>query len=224
MDNKIEYKYNEFGKIDWFATLPRKFLVVNRQKYLDKSKTPPESIDGLPDSDLLILLSGIRFLADERGFIKIEYPVINSSSNHCTVVCQITWDLSVENNQIIVSSGIGDATPDNTKSFARYYLGPIAENRAFTRCVRQFLRIPVLGAEELGDVKMENESNQQSNNSNLLDPVNTLLKIIENKGKTPEKFLKRCVEIWKIEGSENWKTLNDIPKDKILGLIEKLNS
>jgi len=223
MDNKIEYKYNEFGKIDWLATLPRKFLVVNRQKYVDKDKTPPESIDGLPDSDLLILLAGIRWLADTYGFSKLEYPVINSSPNHCTVVCSITWNPHPDNNdREIVSSGIGDATPDNTKSFARYYLGPIAENRAFTRCVRQFLQIPVLGAEEVGDVKLENENH--SNSNNLLDPVNTLSKIIENKGKTPEKFLKRCVEIWNIEEAKNWKTLNDIPKDKILGLIEKLNS
>ena len=51
-------------------------------------------------------------------------------------------------------SAIGDASPNNTESFARFYLGPIAENRAFVRCVRNFLKINVVAQEELGSTKM----------------------------------------------------------------------
>ena len=61
-----DYIFYEDGTIDWRAMVKSHFLVPNRQK---TSKT---DVSSLEDSQLIILLGGIKDLAQIRGFSRVE--------------------------------------------------------------------------------------------------------------------------------------------------------
>ena len=141
----VNYIYNEDGLIDWRKMVKPEYLVPNRQRTKDTDVT------NLEDKDLLILLGGIKELAQIRGYTSLEYDVKTPSSDYVVAVCSITWTPNYETeDRHITFSAIGDASPSNTSDFARFFLGPIAENRAFVRCVRNFLKINIVGQEEVG--------------------------------------------------------------------------
>jgi len=228
----FDYKFTTEGLVDWRSLVKKEYLYPNpqnkeklAQKYNKKYEELDVVNDKIEDIDLVIKLAGLRELARVKGFKSIEYRPIVASESYCATVCRIVWigDFESENREIVFEA-MASASPTTTKGFGQNYLIEMSENRALCRCVRESLSINIVSNFELGTDKLVEESSYSSNSNNLLDPVNTLSKIIENKGKTPEKFLKRCVEVWNIEEAKNWKNLNDIPKDKILGLIEKLNS
>ena len=114
-------------------------------------------------------------------------------------------------------SSIGDASHENTKSFAKLFLGPIAENRAFVRCVRNFLKINIVGAEELGDTKFAPETSVE----NKSDPYNVLENVMKEKGVTFEQIKNKLVKEG-YEDSKELKSASDLPKCKIFELVERL--
>ena len=78
--------------------------------------------------------------------------------------------------QPVSFSAIGDASLSNTFDFAQNYLAAIAENRAFVRCVRNFLKINIVAKDEIGPsnsaidtAKVESQDEKlDSNPKNLL--------------------------------------------------------
>jgi len=208
----VNYVFNEEGLVDWRKMVKQEYLVANRQraKSLDVSE--------LEDKDLLILLGGIKELAQIRGYKSLEYDVRSPSADYVVATCKITWlpNFETEGNEVTFSA-IGDASPNNTSSFAKFFLGPIAENRAFVRCVRNFLKINIVGQDEMGNVKVMDESEPE----NPSDPRYLLQRVMKEKGVSFEQVKKKLVK----EGFENAEHLNaveDIPKNKIFELIERL--
>ena len=67
--DSTDYVFNEDGTINWRGMIKPNFLVANRQK------TNKSDISELEDSQLIILLGGIKDLAQIRGFSKVEYSV-----------------------------------------------------------------------------------------------------------------------------------------------------
>ena len=133
---KIEYAFTDEGLIDWRKLVNDKWLVPNRQR------TDETDTSKLEDKDLLILLGGIKELAQIRGYSSVEYDIRSPSLDYVVATCKITWIPNFETeDREITFSAIGDASPHNTQSFAKHFLGPIAENRSFVRCVRNFLKI-----------------------------------------------------------------------------------
>ena len=132
----VKYIYNEDGLIDWRKMIKAEHLVPN------KDRTSETDVSKLKDNELIILLGGIKDLAQMRGFTDVKHTVSCPSPDYVVSTCTITWvpNYETEGNAVTFSA-IGDASPNNTKSFARNFLGPIAENRAFVRCVRSFLKI-----------------------------------------------------------------------------------
>ncbi len=59
--------------------------------------------------------------------------------------------------QPVVFSDVGSATLDNTAGFGKLYLAPVAANRAFVRCVRNFLGINIVAQDEVkaGDIEQD---------------------------------------------------------------------
>ena len=148
-DESIKYVFNEDGLINWRGMVKTQYLVPNRQK------TQVSDVSKLEDKDLLILLGGTKELAQIRGYTKVEYKVVAATENYFATSCRITWLPNYETNEKeIVFESLADASTSNTKSFARFFLAAIAENRAFVRCVRNFLKINIVSQEELGDVKV----------------------------------------------------------------------
>lgn len=207
-----KYVFNEEGLVDWRKMVKHEFLVSNRQrtKELDVSK--------LEDKDLLILLGGIKELAQIRGYRSLEYDVHSPSPDYVVASCKITWlpNFETEGNEITFSA-IGDASPNNTQSFAKFFLGPIAENRAFVRCVRNFLRINIVGQDEMGNVKLLDEAPSE----NSSDPRHLLSSVMKEKGVSFDVLKNKLIKE-KFESAEHFKSIEDIPKFKIFELIKRL--
>lgn len=215
--DNITYTRKENGKIDWRAMIPKEFLVVNKQWFESRSRAIPDTTDGLIDAQLLILLDGIKYVADLRGYYAVKYPNIESSPVHCTAVCEINWMSNYESdNEEKTFSGVGDANEYNTKGFGRNFLGPIAENRAFVRAVRNFLGIRILGQDEVSSEVAVTEPQESK-----IDPFFAELENLLNEKKmTFEAIKDRLIK----EGKqiENILNLKDLPRDIAFYVMEKL--
>tara|TARA_R100000234_G_scaffold27535_1_gene15848 strand:- start:28 stop:765 length:738 start_codon:yes stop_codon:yes gene_type:complete len=150
----VIHAYHEDGTINWRAMIAPEHLYPNKGWFESRSKPMPNSIEGLEDSQLLIKLSGIKELAKLRGFTNIKYEIIKCNLDHVAVKCEIDWIPNFESNDAPVHfEDVASATVYNTNSFAQKFLETIATNRAFVRCVRNFLNIHIVGADEIYDSK-----------------------------------------------------------------------
>ena len=137
----VNYVFNDEGLIDWRKMIKPEYLVINK----DSAKGETD-INKLKDWQLIILLGGIKELAQIRGYTNVTYDVVSPNSDYVVATCNITWRPNYETEgQEVVFSAIGDASPNNTTGFGRAFLAACAENRAFVRCVRNFLRINIVG-------------------------------------------------------------------------------
>lgn len=221
-DDAVKYVYDENGFVDWRKMIASKFLVPNRQVFEKFGKQVPKDIVGLDDRELLILLGGIKDLAQVRGISDVQYKVICPSPEYVIATCSITWIPNYETEgREITFSAIGDAGIHNTNSFGRSYLAAIAENRAFVRTVRNFLKINIVGQDEVnvpipGAASNPNTKMATTALNNVMLENNITFDIIKNKlieekyvddeGKTPDTYT--CT--------------NDIPADKQFELIARI--
>lgn len=206
----VDYVFNDEGMVDWRKMLKREHLVP-KPAYVN---TPVEQ---LKDNQLLILLPGIKYLARLRGFTKIAYNMV-TSENRVIAVCSIDW---VENFETgfdkVTFAGVGDASVENC-AFEGLFLGPFAENRAFVRCVRNFLNINILGEDEMskgkpvGDEKKAVEVNQQvAKLAEVMKATNTTFEAIKTVLTKEAK--------WK----DTYESLNDLESPLIFELHTRLN-
>ena len=214
-DENISYVFNADNTINWRAMIKSHYLVPNRQK------TSETDVSKLEDKDLLILLGGIKELAQIRGFTDVSYKVVAASENYFATSCRITWIPNYEtNNKEIVFEALADASHFNTKSFAKYFLAAIAENRAFVRCVRNFLKINIVGQEELGDAKIVEELPVETNPTS---PQALLEKVMIEKNITFDILKKKLIKE-NFDNAENLESIKDISKNKIFELIERIKN
>jgi len=204
----VPYQFNDDGSINWRAMIRQEFLVSN------KERTRETDVSKLEDKDLIILLGGIKELAQIRGFTNVNYTVTSPTPDYVVAVCSINFIGNYETaNKEVQFSAIGDASPFNTKDFAKNYLGPIAENRAFCRCVRNFLKINIVAQEELGKSKEEEK--------NAFDPAALLQRTMKEKNLTLDNLKKRLIKE-NYAGAEDIASIHDIPKIKIFELIDRI--
>ena len=153
----IKYEYNEDGSVNWRAMVDSKHLFPNKSWFEVRNKPMPKSVDGLQDNQLLIKLAGIKELAKLRGYNSVRYSVIKCEKDHVAIKCEINWIPNFENpsqeSDYLPSStqfeDVANATTENTSSFATKFLETIAANRAFVRCVRNFLNVHIVGDDEI---------------------------------------------------------------------------
>jgi hypothetical protein len=210
----IEYFYTPEGTIDWRKMISPKFLVPNKQNFEKRGKPAPESINGLDDRDLLILLQGIKTIAQIRGFCSVNYNVVSPSSDCVLAVCSICWMENFETeNRPVIFSAIGDATPVNCTSFGKAFLGPVAENRAFVRAVRNFLKINIVSQEEMGNPLSSDAESDTTSEKLSQTMAECGISFVQIKNKLVEE---------QFPGIEKILTINDIPKIKKLELLGRL--
>ena len=215
-NDNISYQFNDDGSINWRAMIKQQYLVPNRQK------TSETDVSKLEDKDLLILLGGIKELAQIRGFTSVEYRVVTATDNYFATSCKITWIPNYETeNRPIIFEALADASLVNTKDFARYFLAAIAENRAFVRCVRNFLKINIVSQEELGDAKLGLVAKEDAEKENPMNPTVLLEKIMQEKNISFEVLKKKLIKE-KFEGADSLNSVKDVPKSKVFELIERL--
>lgn len=213
-NNAVKYSYTLEGAIDWRKMINPKHLVPNKQNFEKFGKPIPKSIEGLEDKDLLILLAGIKELAQIRGFSSVEYDINSPAGDYIAAVCKITWIPNFETEgRCVTFSAIGDASPFNTTSFGKNFLGPIAENRAFVRCVRNFLKINITGQDEMAPSPSEQIIEDTS--SNILE------ELMKKHGLTFQKIKDKLIEE-KFDKADSLESISDIPKFKQFELIERI--
>lgn len=145
----VEYIFDENGFVSWRKMVDPKFLYPNKDWFAVRNQETPDSIEGLEDNQLLIMLGGIKELARLRGFLGVNYDLIRVADGNVSAQCRINWLPNYENPEGCVFSSTANATYDNTSGFGGKFLETIAENRSFVRAVRNFLNIHIVGADEI---------------------------------------------------------------------------
>lgn len=213
-----EYQYTSDGFVDWRKMVPVEFLVPNKDRFPSETDTTLIDVTQLEDSQLLILLGGIKEIAHLRGFCNVNYDVITAQQNYVAVKCTIIWAPNYETRMVPVSfSALADAHFDNTSGFGNKFLMAIAENRAFVRAVRNFLRINIVGQDEI-DPRKKNEIIEESQPTN---PANVLNKVMLEVGLSFDAIKAKLIAE-KDESAERWNSIHDIPKKKIFEIIERI--
>ncbi len=221
---KVDYAFDSNGFIDWRKMLDDKWLYPNPTKHPATADTSK-----LSDNDLCVLLQGYKELAQVRGYTDVTYDVTSPSADYVVATCTITWKPNYETeNETVIFSAIGDASLANTNGFGALYLGPMAENRAFVRCVRNFLKIGIVGRDELagngGGAPKMTTSHQVSaveDKGVSADPIEMLSTLMAEKGVSFDSVKKKLIE----EGysdAEKMREVYQVPKIKAFELIERL--
>jgi hypothetical protein len=213
-NGSVKYVYTPEGFVDWRAMINPKHLAVHKFNFERRGKPVPQSITGLDDKDLLILLPGIKELAQLRGFKSVSYTVTTPHPHYVVASCSIAWIPNFETeNREIVFTAIGDASKENTTGFGKDFLGPIAENRAFVRAVRNFLKIEIMSKDEI------NDANPLASDSQTVDPaLEALIKVMDENKVTFEQIKGKLVAD-KFENAEKFTELAHIPPAKRFELI-----
>lgn len=213
----IDYVFNDDGTVNYKEMLFQhpEFLVPNRKAFEKRGQKAPENVKDIEDKDLLILLSGIKFLSNLRGYSSIEQFVFSSNTDMVSGKCRINWIGNFEtNNQSVIFEDTADASINNTSGFGKVFLTTICGNRAFVRNVRNFLRIPILASDEISGENMVQEEQPKS-----MDSFNPS-KLLEQSLKKNNLSLKDAIKDF--PNSEGWKEIKDVPGPKALALLEHI--
>ena len=214
----VDYVFNEDGSVNWRKMVRTDYLVANKQR------TQQTDVSQLEDRDLLILLGGIKELAQIRGFTDVYYTVHTASQDYFSTTCTIEWIPNYEtDNKVVSFSALADAHQENTYSFASNFLAATAENRAFVRCVRNFLKINIVGQEEMGGGKQvfSQTTTKASATKTDSDPTSLLQKVMDSKGVSFDMIKKRLVDE-NFPKADSFDSAKDIPKTKTFELIARL--
>ena len=217
----IDYVFNEDGFIDWRKMVKIEHLVPNSQR------TQETDVSKLKDAQLLVLLGGFKELAQIRGFTSVTYDVQSPSSDYVIASCKIAWIPNYETGDSeIVFSSVGDAGPHNTHGFGQSFLGPIAENRAFVRCVRNFLKINIVAQDEIAvnptaPKPLLKLASGASGASELSDPKSLLSKLMSEKNITFDQ-IKIKLKKENYPDAEDFSSVADIPNIKIFELLDRI--
>jgi len=216
--NNITYKYNDDGTVNWKGMIKPEFLVPNKDKFPSGTDFSSLDVTQLDDSQLLILLGGIKDIACIRGFTEVNYDVVTARQDYVAVKCNISWIPNYETDmQSVKFSALADAHFENTSGFGNKFLMAISENRAFIRAVRNFLRINIVGQDEI-DPKKKNEMIEESQPTN---PASVLNKVMSEVGLNFEVIKNKLIAEHDEEAS-GWDSISDIPKKRIFEIIERI--
>lgn len=212
--DSVSYVFNENSTVNWRKMIKPEYLAAN------KKKTEESDTSKLKDSELLILLQGLKDLAQLRGYTSVKYEFGSARRDYCAVRCGILWIPNYETNfKEVYFESIGDAHSENTEGFSSNYLGPIAENRAFVRCVRNFLGINIVSQEEISGNHTSSPGEAES------ETVPTPQKCLEELMVVHNLTLEKVLDKLKAEGHkkvEEYKSVSDIPIIKVLELVSRL--
>jgi hypothetical protein len=220
----IDYVFNQDNTINWRAMINKEHLVPNRDSFKNQKDVNLKEVDvsTLADNQLLILLAGIKELAQIRGYTNVNYDIVQAQPDYVAVKCTINWIPNYETNMSPVSfSALADAHLDNTKDFAKNFLMAIAENRAFIRAVRSFLKINIVGNDEMG--KTTHIDSEIEPNTLITQPVALLQKTMEEYNISFEQIKERALQK-KMENAENWTKVEDISPLSMFAIISGIKN
>lgn len=230
------YHFNDDGSVNWRKMIKDEFLYPNKGWFDIRKKEMPSSVEGLKDNQLLIMLGGIKEIAKLRGFHSVSYDINHVNENYVVAKCRISWITNYEHTDDyhVCYEDVANATLANTDDFCAKFLETIACNRAFVRCVRNFLNIHIVGADEIDKSKNSfNPSVESSAYETAIVPVTPtgiLEKTLREKSCITdfEGFREMLRELWttekyRYEGIKDWKNFEDIPAKEARILLPLIN-
>ncbi len=228
----VNYTFNEDGSVNWRAMIKPEFLYPNKDWFSVRGQEAPNSIEGLEDRQLLIMLGGIKELAKLRGYTSVDFDVKNISDKYVTAKCTISWLKNYETAEVTTNyADVANATESNTDDFCMKFLETIACNRAFVRCVRNYLNIHIVGADEIDKSKGADNSTTVEYDAPAITPTGLLEKILKDKHGVDsfEGFKNVLRDLWKAEkyrneSAKNWASYSDISAKEARKLIPILKS
>jgi len=226
----VDYDFNEDGTVNWRAMIKPEFLYPNKGWFDVRNKPVPTSTEDLDDKQLLIMLGGIKELAKMRGYSTVAFDVTHLSDGYVTAKCTINWDKNYETQDEVAYQDYANATLANTDSFCAKFLETIACNRAFVRCVRNYLNIHIVGADEIDKSQGSGQAVEADAIATPITPVDLLAKTLREKhGVDSFDSCKDVLrDLWKSERYRNeeakkWSSFSDIPAKEARKLIVALN-
>lgn len=183
------FKFNEDGSVNWRAMVKPEHLYPNKDWFTLRGQPVPDSVEGLADNQLLIKLGGLKELAKLRGYNQVSYDVVKCERDYVVVKCKISWKaLMAEKPSMIVLEDpcifedMANATLENTNDFCAKFLETIATNRAFVRCVRNYLGINIVGDDEIDKSKNKTSVYENAESSIVnITPQGLLKKLAKDK-------------------------------------------
>ena len=223
----LDYIFNEDGTINYKEMLFKhpEFIVPNKNNFEKRNEKVPDSIKDVKDKDLLVLLAGYKHIAHIRGFSSVEHYVFSSNQEFVSGKCSIIWIPNYEyENKSILFEETADASTQNTSGFGKIFLTTICGNRAFVRCVRNFLKIPILGSDEVSE--NNNPPEEQPDSVPVITPIDVLKNLLEEEKYSFDKLKEQMVKKAPSEDEKtkvlSYNSINDIPKPVIFDLIGKI--
>lgn len=183
------FKFNEDGSVNWRAMVKPEHLYPNKDWFTLRGQPVPDSVEGLADNQLLIKLGGLKELAKLRGYNKVSYDVVKCERDYVVVKCKISWKaLMAEKPSMVILEDpctfedMANATLENTNDFCAKFLETIATNRAFVRCVRNYLGINIVGDDEIDKSKTKASVYENTESSIVnITPQGLLKKLAKDK-------------------------------------------
>lgn len=175
---KKDYPRKDDGSIDWFAVIPEKFIVAQ-----DKSKSNVP-VSELKDNEKMVLLGGWKYLLKERGYISKRDIIHTTTRDYVAITCEIIWQAHEDSgNKEQTYQASADSHFDNTDGFMQNFLTTNAQNRAFARCVREYLNIHVVGKDETNKATIDEllSMNQEDKTGTLSGLTQTPHQALQNK-------------------------------------------
>lgn len=228
--NNVDYVFAEDGSVNWRSMIKDEHLFPNKSWFDLRKKDVPRSIEGLKDHQLLIKLSGIKELAKLRGFMDVQYDIVKCEMDHVAAICKMKFLPNYETGgQAVTFQDMANATLNNTSNFATKFLETIACNRAFVRCVRNFLNVHIVGDDEID--KSNLSTPQQNSQLGSLTPYSMIESLAKDKLNCSNfeefKFILR--DYWKKglyqnDSVKDWNDYSDIPPSESRILMKVINS
>ena len=221
----IKYSYQDDGLIDWRKMVKNEYIVPNRDN------TSETDVTKLKDKDLIILLAGLKDVAQMRGIKSVKYDIVTASPEYVCMKCGITWSGNYETEgEDVYFESTADAGLNNTEGFGQIYLAAIAENRAFCRAVRNFLKINIVAKEEIAPNKGKQASTTKvttpsamfsSQSSVSMSPDSFLLTILKENNITFEQVRNKLIEENNTD-AKKWSSVKDIPRLTAFEIIDRI--
>lgn len=219
-----EYKYTPDGFVDWRAMIPEEDLYPNKSWFEERNLEVPETTVGLEDNQCLIKLGGLTKLLALRGFVSVDTDTKREGAGDVSAKCSIVFAPHQDSfglKQLYTANA--NASFDNCSGFEIKFLETIAENRAFARCIRRYLKIDICSWEEMDKSRSNNPTSNNKNEANEFTysgfaPQDVLKDILSDNHNCHswEDFLAKLRTMYK-DGTyvnddvANWKGYGDIP-------------